>query len=211
MPTITSRQEGRPGTQRWEAAIKPLVDSHPDACPTAPETDDAADLIDFDRNRPLQRIIFMMDPTDPNYRDEMIPVGNVIWFLTTETHFPGDFYTVNTEGYAVQTGVAEVAREALDLIAMVPNPYMGISDYELSREQDVVRFTNMPQIATIRVFTVSGTLVWIHHKDGLATSVDWNLANDFGRDLASGVYLVHIEAPGIGERVLKLGVVKKRR
>jgi hypothetical protein len=67
----------------FEAFASPLVEAHPDGCPTSPETDRAEDLIRTDTGRPLQRLIFMMDPTDPDYRPEMIPVGNIIRFLTT--------------------------------------------------------------------------------------------------------------------------------
>lgn len=69
----------------WETAVKPLVQADPSHCPTTPLTDAAADeFIDDDRGRPLQRLIFMMDPDSPDYRPEMIPVGNVIRFLTTK-------------------------------------------------------------------------------------------------------------------------------
>jgi hypothetical protein len=66
----------------WKGAIAPLVDADPDACPSSPETDAAASLVDTLRG-PLQNLIFMMDPASPDYRDEMIPVGNVVRFLTT--------------------------------------------------------------------------------------------------------------------------------
>ncbi len=68
----------------WRRAVEPLVEADPDHCPTSPLTDSAAELIDGFRGRPLQRLIFMMDPESPDYREEMIPVGNVIRFLTTK-------------------------------------------------------------------------------------------------------------------------------
>jgi len=33
--------------------------------------------------------------------------------------------------------------------------------------------------------------------------MDWTLANKIGIPVSSGVYLVHVEVPGVGERVLK--------
>jgi hypothetical protein len=194
----------------WEAAIKPLVDAHPDGCPTSPETDEPSNLIDFGPGRPLQRIIFIMDPTSPNYRDEMIPVGNVVRFLTTKPHLPGESFAVNTSGFEVKTQDAESAQDALDALAIVPNPYKGASDYELSNLSDIVRFTNMPQNATIRVFTLSGTLVKTINKSGPSTSLDWDLTTEEDLPLASGMYLVHVEVPDVGEKVIKFGVVKKR-
>jgi hypothetical protein len=193
----------------WHSAAQALVDAHPDGCPTSPETDDASLLIDFS-NRPIQRIVFMMDPTSPEYRDEMIPVGNVVRFHTTKPNLPGDVFTVNTAGFEVKRQDVASAEEALDALAIVPNPYKGASDYELTNLADVVRFTNMPQNATIRVFTLSGTLIKTINKSGPSTSLDWDLTSDEDLPIASGMYLVHIEVPNLGEKVIKFGVVKKR-
>jgi hypothetical protein len=192
----------------YEALAKPLVEAHPDGCPTSPETDEAGAFVSG--GRPLQRLIWMMDPTSPNYRDEMIPVGNVIRFLTTKPNLPGDVFTVNTAGFEVKTQDGDAAKDALDALTIVPNPYKGASDYELTNLSDVVRFINMPQEATARVFTLSGTLVKTITKSGPSTSLDWDLSTENGLPLASGMYLVHVEVPGVGEKVIKFGVVKKR-
>jgi hypothetical protein len=194
----------------WESQIKPLIDAHPDNCPASPETDEPSNLVDFNTGRPLQRLTFQMDPTSANYREEMIPAGNVIRFLTTKPNLPGDVFTVNTEGFGVETENADAAREALDLLAVVPNPYKGASDYELSNLNDVVRFTNMPEQATVRVFTLAGTLIKTLVKSGPATSLDWDLLTEEGLPVSSGMYLIHVEVPGVGEKVIKFGVVKKR-
>lgn len=194
----------------WETLARLLVNGHPDGCPTSPDTDPASNFIDFDRGRPLQRVVFMMDPESPNYRESMIPVGNVIRFFTTKPNIPGDVFTVNTSGYAVETNVTEVARDALEQIAIVPNPYKGASDYELTNLSDVARFTNLPEKATIRVFTLAGTLVRTLIKSGPETSLDWDLLTDNDLPMGSGMYLVHVEVPGVGSKVIKFGLVKKR-
>ena len=93
---------------------------------------------------------------------------------------------------------------------MVPNPYKGASDYELSNLNDVVRFTNMPEQATVRIFTLAGTLVKTLVKSGPAATIDWDLLTEEGLPVASGMYLIHVEVPGVGEKVIKFGVVKKR-
>ena len=40
-------------------------------------------------------------------------------------------------------------------------------------------------------------------KDSPITSLDWDLKNHKDIPVASGVYLIHIDAPGIGEKVIK--------
>lgn len=64
----------------WVAGVGPLIDGSADGCVdvTASET-----LIDFDRGRPIQGIVFEMDPSHPDFRSEGIPTGNVVRFLTT--------------------------------------------------------------------------------------------------------------------------------
>ncbi|HLE56592.1 MAG TPA: T9SS type A sorting domain-containing protein, partial [Rhodothermia bacterium] len=195
----------------WAAAAQTLVDAHPDGCPTSPETDDASRLIDFNRGRPLQRIVFMMDPTSPHYRDEFIPVGNVIRFLTTKPNLSGDRFFIYTAGFEPKTNDLQTAKDALDLIGIVPNPYKGVSDYELTTIRDVVRFTNLPDVATIRIYNLSGTLIRLLEKTLATTGLEWDLTNDDGFHIASGMYLVHVDVPGVGERTLKFGLIKKRR
>ena len=35
-------------------------------------------------------------------------------------------------------------------------------------------------------------------------------ANEQGLPVASGMYLIHVDVPNVGEKVIKFGVVKKR-
>ncbi len=35
------------------------------------------------------------------------------------------------------------------------------------------------------------------------TSIDWDLKNDFGIPIASGLYVIHVNAPGVGEKTIK--------
>ena len=66
----------------WEAAVKPLVDADPNACPAAPATDEASNLIDLGRGRPLQRIIFDDASGDPAVTHPAF--GVVVRFLTSD-------------------------------------------------------------------------------------------------------------------------------
>ena len=79
--------------------------------------------------------------------------------------------------------------------------------YEVARDGRTVRFTNMPEVATVRVFTLSGSLVATLAKSGPERFLEWDLSNDFGRTIGSGVYLVHVDVPNVGSRVIKFGVV----
>jgi len=140
------------------------------------------------------------------------PVGTVIRIISTPkpTIAAGDVFTFDTANFALITGDATTAEAALDLITIVPNPYMGQSAYETGNLSRIARFTNLPETVTIRVYTVSGTLVKTFSKDDPSRSLDWNLTTDNDLPIASGMYLIHLDVPGVGERVLKFGVVQRR-
>lgn len=95
----------------------------------------------------------------------------------------------------------------LSLITVVPNPYYSYSTYEtLSQLETKVRFVNLPTVkggCTISIFTVDGTLVRRLVSAENATTLDWDLLNHVGLPIASGMYLIHINVPGIGECVVK--------
>ena len=112
-------------------------------------------------------------------------------------------YEFNTEGLGTETGVASVAKEALDLISVVPNPYNGSSTYEDSQLDNIVKITNLPQVCNITIMMTNGTVIRTIGKDSPLTFVEWDLKNDFNVPIASGIYLIHVEVPGVGEKVVK--------
>jgi len=198
----------------WEAAIKPIVDGDPNNCPTSPATDDASNLIDFGRGRAIQRVVFDDATGDPAVTHPAF--GVVVRFYTTKPNLPGDTFSLSTAGLGASKGDAATAKAAIEKIAVVPNPYKGASNYEVSNLNDVVRITNLPAQATIRVFSLSGTLIKVIEKrDPASTFVNWDLQTENALPIASGLYLIHVTAKdasgkSIGEKVLKFGVIKKR-
>ncbi len=93
--------------------------------------------------------------------------------------------------------------DALRLINVVPNPYLAFSEYETSKLDNRVKITNLPERCRIRIFSTSGKLIRQIEKDSPMTFQDWTLTNHANVPVASGVYLIHVEVPGIGERILK--------
>lgn len=112
-------------------------------------------------------------------------------------------YTFNTGGFATSTNVLEVAESSLDIINIVPNPYYAFSGYETSRLDNRVKFINLPQTCTISIYNVSGTLVRKFRKDNDLTYLDWDLKNTNNIPIAGGVYICHVDVPGVGEKVIK--------
>ena len=103
----------------------------------------------------------------------------------------------------VRTQTADELKSALDMINIVPNPYYAYSSYEFSRLDTRVKITNLPEQCEVTIFNMQGALVRQFTKDDPLTSIDWDLKNHKGIPIASGVYIIHINVPGIGEKILK--------
>jgi hypothetical protein len=109
----------------------------------------------------------------------------------------------------VRTQDAEELKSALDIINVVPNPYYAYSSYEFSRLDTRIKITNLPEQCEVTIFNMQGALVRQFSKDDPLTSLDWDLKNYKGIPIASGVYIIHINVPGVGEKILKwYGVMK---
>ncbi|MCF8296791.1 MAG: T9SS type A sorting domain-containing protein, partial [Saprospiraceae bacterium] len=112
-------------------------------------------------------------------------------------------YEFDTYGIATQKNNNEIAKNALDLIKVVPNPYFAYSGYEENQLDNRVKITNLPEKCTVSIYTVNGVLVRQFSKDEILTSIDWDLKNHAGIPISGGLYIIHIKAEGIGEKVVK--------
>ncbi|MEM9024423.1 MAG: T9SS type A sorting domain-containing protein, partial [Bacteroidota bacterium] len=113
-------------------------------------------------------------------------------------------YNFTLDGQAPIQNNPELAEGALGMINIVPNPYYAFSEYETDALDNRVRIINLPQRANVDIYTVNGTLVRSYRKDDpTITSLDWDLKNNANIPIASGIYIVHVEVPGVGEKVLK--------
>lgn len=94
--------------------------------------------------------------------------------------------------------------EILKRIHVVPNPYYAYSQYEKSRVDTRVKVINLPEKATIKIYTLDGALIkTITKNDPNSSFIDWDIKNEKGIPIASGMYLVHVNIPNIGETVIK--------
>jgi len=128
-------------------------------------------------------------------------------------------YTFSTDDLANSTNNTEVATSALDQINVVPNPYYAFSAYEVNQLDNRIKIVNLPAKCTVSIFTVGGTLVRKYDRDvpvdnsdgqvystsipNREISLDWDLKNFKGIPVASGVYLIHVDAPGLGTKTIK--------
>ncbi|MGE5797272.1 MAG: hypothetical protein ACM34N_10830 [Ignavibacteria bacterium] len=109
------------------------------------------------------------------------------------------------------------ASSSLDNIYVVPNPYVGYNELEPAnvlpgqgRGERRVYFENLPSRCTIRIYTLSGDPVrTLEHDAGPDNAREfWNLLNKDGFSVSYGLYIAHIDAPGIGEKMIKFALIK---
>jgi hypothetical protein len=119
-------------------------------------------------------------------------------------------YQFSTRDLAPKFNDPRVYQSILDNINIVPNPYYAGSLYENNPIQTMVKIINLPTDlknnapVTINIFTVNGILVRTLTKGDSETSyVNWDLKNYANIPIAGGVYIIHVNCPGIGERMLK--------
>jgi hypothetical protein len=125
----------------------------------------------------------------------------------------GDVYAFTTTGQAINQGLAKT--QGGNKPYVVPNPYAGAASFEperfatSGRGERRMEFRNVPLNGTIRIYTVHGDLVQTLHQDGSVTGyVAWNLRTKDNLDVAPGLYIFAVEAPGMDSFVGKFGIIK---
>ena len=95
-------------------------------------------------------------------------------------------------------------------ITVWPNPYYGANVEETGPYDQRVMFSNLPSSGqtTVRIYAVDGTLVrLLEHNDTGSQHLTWDLNNEFGLPVASGMYFAHVDAKNT-EKVLKLAIIQ---
>lgn len=140
--------------------------------------------------------------------------GEVFQIITKQPFSSADEFTFTTIAGRFSP---ENAASQLDKIKVVPNPYVAVNNIEptdrlpgTTRGSRRIYFEHLPQECTIRIFTLSGELVKeLRHSSNLDNGREyWDLLNRDNLGVAYGVYFAHVEAPGIGERIVKFALIK---
>jgi len=152
------------------------------------------------------RLIYNRDRENPQPGD-----AAEIW--VRKPFLSSDVFEFTTQAARIDT---QLARARLDRIRVVPNPYIVAATWEprnpftSGRGPRELHFINLPPRATIRIYTVQGELVdVIEHNSPIdnGTAV-WDMLTKDNLDIAYGVYIYHVDAPGIGQKVGKFAVIK---
>jgi hypothetical protein len=105
-----------------------------------------------------------------------------------------------------------LAKTDINAINVFPNPYYGVNSQETSKYARMVTFNHLPGTATIRIFNLAGIQVKvINHTDGTQFQL-WDLTNESGLPVASGLYIVYVDMPAIGAtKILKAAIIQEQQ
>ncbi|MBX2819521.1 MAG: T9SS type A sorting domain-containing protein, partial [Rhodothermaceae bacterium] len=146
---------------------------------------------------------------DADFAGKLPEPGTTFRLVTNKPIVAGDVFMMSSAGFEPSAKSQATLAEELGEVSIVPNPYKGASNYERSQLVDEARITNLPPEATIRVFTLSGSLIRTIEKSSPERHLVWNMTTDNNLPIASGLYLIHVETDA-GSTVVKFAVVRKR-
>ena len=150
-------------------------------------------------------------PSDSNVTPVYPKAGDVFAVNTTKPFQAGDTYLFKTQKSGFQQ---QEASQGLDNIYVVPNPYVAYSiaespsNFSDARGDRQIQFRNLPPKCTIRIYTITGELVQTINKDDNTSMATWDLLSYEGERIAYGVYIYHVDAPGIGQKIGRLAIIK---
>ncbi|MBK8552958.1 MAG: hypothetical protein IPL53_18610 [Ignavibacteria bacterium] len=130
--------------------------------------------------------------------------------ITRPDFVPGYPVKYSWEVKGTEFGNRQLASSEVNSINVFPNPYYGLSDLEYN--DDGARFiyvSHLPQSCSIYFYTLDGTLVKRidrNQSDPNNSLEKWDLKNDSGNNVASGMYLVYVDCKELGVKTLKIAV-----
>ena len=139
------------------------------------------------------------------------PANDDIWKIRTaglSGPVEGEYQIISTSEFQFTTSVADLKK-----IKVVPNPYIARNIWERTNDRNKLQFTNLPSKCTVKIYTLAGNLIKVlEHNDnnGVDGGTRWwdPMLTMNQQQLASGVYLYYVDAPGIGTHVGKFAVVR---
>lgn len=128
---------------------------------------------------------------------------------------PADVFEFKTTAGGELSSAQE--KELFDKVNVFPNPLFGFNPATSwtgqagNPDEPFVTFSNLPEEITIKIYSLSGQLLntlGTEDKDSPTSPfLRWNLTNQDGLRVASGLYLAIVSSPKYGDKVLKFSVI----
>ncbi len=119
---------------------------------------------------------------------------------------PGNYFLslyTSSEPTPMESNSLHIAKSTWKDVVSYPNP-LKLPE---ARNKNFTFLFIPEQSATLRIYTLDGKLVRTLTKNDQTDRMVWNLNNEKGQQIASGVYIYKISGPG-GEKKGKLAILK---
>jgi len=133
-----------------------------------------------------------------------IALGAVTWSSSAGNVSPAGMFRSSNFGQSIRVtatvgsisgfAIVNVVQTNLDSAFAWPVPFKPAAGHTL------IHFDNLSPSSKIKIFTAMGALVKELSNDNGGTSVTWNVKNETGENVASGVYLFQIKATASEKR-----------
>jgi len=154
---------------------------------------------------PIGRMIFC----DYDANGQFPPSGTIIRMVGNKPITSADQFTFTSPAPSADNTLAV---DDVKSIKVFPNPYYGVNSEELNKYNRFVTFSHLPAKAKIRIFNLAGILVKTIDKNSNTQFQRWDLANQSGLPVASGLYIAYIEMPDLGAtKILKIAVIQEEQ
>ncbi|HUL43674.1 MAG TPA: hypothetical protein VLY03_04900 [Bacteroidota bacterium] len=167
---------------------------------------------DFPTAKKSWSVTFIKDTLIPDAQQRPPQPGDIFRVIVKKPFRTNEYVQFKTTKPRID---ASKANSDISKVAVVPNPYVGAASWEppptsVGRGDRRIFFIHLPKQCTIRIYTISGHLVQtITHSGTIDDGQEpWNLISKDGMDIAFGVYVFQIDAPGVGTYVDKFAILK---
>ncbi len=151
----------------------------------------------------------------PKYENSIFPTEGDVYQLTIAVPYnENDVYTFVTDSSFIDL-TKQSSDYANEKPYVVPNPYLGMASFEQApyaqtgRGDRRIEFRALPVNSTVRIYTVTGELVQTLHQDtGFQDYITWNMRSKDNLEVAPGLYIFHVEAPGEPDFIGKFAIIK---
>jgi hypothetical protein len=146
-----------------------------------------------------------LDGSEYKYYDYNVKIGATYYYAVISVDSTDKKNGVMT---AKSLTVENVAFEKMNKVYVAPNPFFltsGLPGESVS--SPYIGFYGLTAKATIHIYSFAGQLVKVIHHDKNTTDEKWNLLNESGKKIASGVYYFTVEDLNTGNKAWNKFVV----
>ena len=137
--------------------------------------------------------------------------------VTTYPYTSSDIFEFTTRSSDNLTDTE--GKELFQKVNVFPNPLYGFnpatSYTNTPADEPFVTFSNLPMDITITIYSLSGnklrTLTTDDKSAPTSPFIEWDLKNDSGIRVASGLYIAIVNSPKYGQKILKFSIIMPQK